>query len=238
MQKNSDISALMHDTRNIYIAIAALALIVGLGPSGLRMPAYAGVMGLVAWLIWLSVQGKTPRQFPVKKIFGVVADLTPMPTARAPTISKYPNSGTVDGAMRFRVGGQLVYMKCLAPLQAGDAVVAAVIPNESKDGPCADASFEVLTLRDDSRSDGEGRYLKIPDARMIVPTGTRLWIVVASMVLLIGFVFPIYFIAIIKRSYDVKFGWERAIAEAERLVDAGGGGSPAATNALATELLA
>jgi hypothetical protein len=29
MQKNSDISALMHDTRNIYIAIAALALIVG-----------------------------------------------------------------------------------------------------------------------------------------------------------------------------------------------------------------
>jgi hypothetical protein len=227
----------MQNIRNIYIAIAVLVLIVGLGPSSLRMPAYFGVMGVVAWLIWLSIEGKTPRQFPVKAISGVVADVVPLPAARAFTISKYPNSGIVDGAMRFRVDGQLLYMKCNAPLKAGDAVVTAVIPNEAKDGPCADVPFEVLALRDDSRNDAEGRHLKIPDARMIVPTGTRLWIVVASMVLLIGFLFPIYFIVIIKRSYDVKSGWERAIAEAESLV-VDRGGAPASTNAWATELLA
>lgn len=237
MQNTPDISALMHNTRNIYIGVAVLTLLVGLGPSGIRMPAYAGVMGLVAWLIWLSIEGKTARQFPVKIILGVVESLTPLPTARAFTISKYPNSGTVDGAMVFRLSGQLLYMKCLAPLKVGDAVVAAVIPNEAKDGPCANAAFEVLALRDDSRSDTDGRYLKIPDARMVVPTGTRLWILVAASVLLIGFLFPIYFIAIIKRSYDVKFGWERAIAEAERLVGAGGR-APASGDTLASELLA
>lgn len=228
----------MQNTRNIYIAITVLVLIVGLGPSGTRMPAYLGVMGLVAWLIWLSIQGKTPRSFPVERIFGVVSDLTPLPTARGFTITKYPNSGIVDGAMRFRVGTQMVYMKCNAPLKAGDEVVAAVTPNEAREAPGAGVPFEVLALRDDSRTDGEGRYLKIPDARMIVPTGTRLWIVAASMVLLIGFLFPIYFIAIIKRSYDVKFGWEHAMAEAERLVDAGGGAAATSANTWATELLA
>lgn len=237
MQNTADISALMHNTRNIYIGIAALTLLVGLGPSGIRMPAYLGVIGLVAWLIWLSIQGKTPRRFPVQRIFGVASDVTPFPGARAFTISKYPNSGTVDGAMRFRVGGQLLYMKCNAPLKAGDAVVAAYIPNEAKEGPCADVPFEVIALRDDSRSDGEGRYLKIPDARMQVPSGTRLWVLIALSVLLIGFLFPIYFIAVIKRSFDVKFGWQQAIAEAQRLVDAGGRAAPPA-NALATELLA
>ena len=227
----------MQNTRNIYIAIAVLVLVVGLGPSGTRMPAYLGVMGLVAWLIWLSIEGKTPREFPVRAILGVVEELTPLPASRAFIISKYPNSGTVTGAMRFRVRGQLLYMKCYAPLEVGHAVVAAIIPNEARDGPCADAAFEVLALRDDSRSDTEGRYLKTPDAQLVVPPGTRLWIVVASMVLLIGFVFPVYFIAIIKRSYDVKFGWERAIAEAQRLVGPGGDASPSA-NASATELLA
>lgn len=237
MQNTSDISSLLHSPRNIYIGIAVLTLLVGLGPSGIKMPAYMGVMGLVAWLIWLSIEGKTPRQFPVKQVFGVVTDVTPFPGARAFTISRYPNSGTVDGAMRFRVGLQLLYMKCNAPLKSGDAVVAAYIPNEAKEGPFADVPFEVLALRDDSRSDEEGRFLKIPDARMAVPTGTRLWVLVASMVLLIGFLFPIYFITIIKRSYDVKFGWESAIAEAESFVGAAGRDS-APSNALATSLLA
>jgi len=51
---------------------------------------------------------------------------------------------------------------------------------------------------------------------MIMPTGTRLWVAAALSVLLIGFLFPIYFIVVTKRSYDVKFGWERALAEAQR----------------------
>lgn len=237
MQNTSDPSALLYNPRNIYIGIAVLTLLVGLGPGGTRMPAYLGVMGLVAWLLWLSLQGKTPHRFPVTRFVGVVADVTPFPTARAFTISKYPNSGTVDGAMRITVGLQHLYMKCAAPLKVGDAVVAACIPNESTGGPCADVPFEVLALRDDSRSDTEGRYLKIPDARMQVPGGTRLWVLMGISVLLIGFLFPIYFIAVIKRSYDVKFGWEQAIAEAERIVGPGdGAGAPA--NTLAASLLA
>lgn len=237
MQNASDLPALLYNPRNIYIGIAALTLLVGLGPAGTRMPAYLGVMGLVAWLLWLSLQGKTPRRFPVERVVGVVADITPFPTARAFTISKYPNSGTVDGAMRITVGFQYLYMKCVAPLKVGDAVVVACIPNEAKAGPCAGVPFEVLALRDDSRSDTEGRYLKIPDARMQVPSGTRLWVLMGISLLLIGFLFPIYFIAIVKRSYDVKFGWQRAIAQAERLVGArDGAGAPADT--LAASLLA
>jgi hypothetical protein len=61
--------------------------------------------------------------------------------------------------------------------------------------------------------------------------------VVALSVLLIGFLFPIYFILIIKRSYDIKFGWERALAEAQRLVVVGSD-SAESTHALATALLA
>lgn len=237
MQNTQDISALMQNPRNIYIGIAVLTLLVGLAPSGIRMPAYAGIMGLVAWLIWLSIEGKTARAFPVKIILGMVESLSPLPTARAFTISKYPNSGTVDGAMLFRVRGQLLCMKCLAPLKVGDAVVAAVIPNEAKDGPCADAAFEVLALRRDSRIDAEGRYAKVPDPRMQVPQGTRLWVLVALSVLLIGFVFPIFFIVVIKRSYDVKFGWERAMAEATRIL-APVGAVPGSADVAISELLA
>lgn len=104
MQNASDLSALLYNPRNIYIGIAALTLLVGLGPAGTRMPAYLGVMGLVAGLLWLSLQDKTPRRFPVERVVGVVGDVTPFPTARAFIISKYPNSGTVDGAMRITVG--------------------------------------------------------------------------------------------------------------------------------------
>lgn len=235
MQNTSDISALAHNTRNIYIGIAVLVLIVGLGPSGLRMPAYLGVMGLVAWLLYLSIQGKTARAFPVSLIHGVVAEVVPFPTAHGFTIAKYPNSGAVEGAVRLRVGLKLLYMKSLAHPNVGDTVVVAVIPNEAKDGPFADVPFEAIMLRDDSRNDTQGRYLKIPDARMQVPSGMRMWFLVAVSVMLIGFLFPIYFIAIIKRSYDVKFGWERAMAEAERLVGAAGS-APAAADTLATEL--
>lgn len=237
MQNTSDLSALMYNTRNIYIGIAVLVLLVGLGPSGIKMPAYIGVMGLAAWLLYLSVEGKTARVIPVTTLCGVVAEVMPMPSARGFTIAKYPNSGVVEGAIRLRIGLKLVYMKCLAAPNVGDAVVAAVIPNELKDGPFADVPLEGLILRDDSRNDAEGRYLTIPDARMIVPTGTRLWLVVGLCVLLIGFVFPIYFIAIIKRSYDIKFGWERALAEAQRLVVIGSGAAES-TNTLASGLLA
>lgn len=237
MQNTPNVSTLMHDTRNIYIGIAALVLLVGLGPSGLRMPAYVGVMALVAWLLFLSIQGKTAREIPVKAICGVISDVTPLPTARGFTITRYPNSGVVEGAIRFKVGLQLVYMKCRAQPNVGDAVVAVVIPNEAKDGPFADVPFEALILRNDSRTEAEGRYLAIPDARMIVPTGTRLWLVVALSVLLIGFLFPIYFIAIIKRSYDIKFGWERALVEAKRLVVTGAGAA-APADGIAAALLA
>ena len=237
MQNTSDISALMSNTRNIYIGIAALVLLVGLGPSGIRMPAYIGVMALVAWLLYLSIQGKTARVIPVTTLCGVVSEVMPMPSARGFTISKYPNSGVVEGAIRLRIGLKLVYMKCHAQPNVGDAVVAAVIPNELRDGPFADVPLEALILRDDSRNDAEGRYLTIPDARMVVPTGTRLWLVAGLCVLLIGFVFPVYFIAIIKRSYDIKFGWERALAEAQRLVVSGSAAAES-TNTLATGLLA
>lgn len=44
-------------------------------------------------------------------------------------------------------------------------------------------------------------------------------------------------IAVLVLIYDVKSGWERSIAEAERLI-ADGGGAPASTNAWATALLA
>lgn len=237
MQNTPDISALMHNTRNIYIGIAVLVALVGLGPSGLRMPAYVGVMGLVAWLLFLSIQGKTPREIPVELMLGVVSEVTPFPNARAFTISKYPNSGVVTGAVRLRVGLQPVYMKSAAHPNVGDAVAVAVIPNEAKDGPFVGVPFEALMLRDDSRTDAEGRYLTIPEARMIVPTGTRLWLVVGLSVLLIGFLFPIYFVVVIKRSYDIKYGWQRALAEAERRVVLGGGAA-ASANTLATELLA
>jgi hypothetical protein len=229
--------ALMYNTRNIYIGIAALVLIVGLGPGGLKMPAYLGVMALVAWLLYLSIQGKTARVIPVTTLLGVVSEVMPMPSARGFTIAKYPNSGVVEGAIRLRIGLKPAYMKCLAHPNVGDAVVAAVIPNELKEGPFADVPLEALILRDDSRKDAEGRYLSIPDARMIVPTGTRLWLVAGLCVLLIGFVFPVYFVVIIKRSYDIKFGWERALAEARRLVVLGHGAAESA-NTLATELLA
>lgn len=237
MQNTSDISALAYNTRNIYIGIAALVLLVGLGPSGLKVPAYLGVMALVAWLLYLSIQGKTARVIPVTSLLGVVSEVVSMPSARGFTISKYPNSGVVEGAIRLRVGLKLVYMKCLAAPNVGDAVAVAVIPNELKDGPFADVPLEGLILRDDSRRDAEGRYLTTPDARMIVPTGTRLWLVVGLCVLFIGFVFPIYFVAIIKRSYDIKFGWERALVEAQRLVVIGSGAAES-TNTLAAGLLA
>ncbi|MGH8200790.1 MAG: hypothetical protein ACREVO_10570 [Steroidobacteraceae bacterium] len=218
MPNNSDISALMHDTRTIYMGIAALTLLVGLGPSGIKMPAYLGVMGLVAWLMLLSIQGKTPRQIPVKLIHGVVIEVVPLPSARGFTIAKYPNSGEVTGAVRLRVGLQVLFMKSLAHPDVGDAVVAAVTANEGADGPLADVPFEALMLRDDSRKDADGRYLTIPEARMVLPTGTGLWLAVGFSVLLIGFLFPIYFVVVIKRSYDIKFGWERALAEAQRLL--------------------
>ncbi|HEX4269616.1 MAG TPA: hypothetical protein VHY36_17140 [Steroidobacteraceae bacterium] len=221
MQNTPEISALAHNTRNIYIAIAALTLVVGLGPSGLKMPAYLGVMGLVAWLLFLSINGKTAREIPVKTICGVVSDVTPFPTAQTFTISGYPNSGLVEGAIRFTVGLHVVYMKSLAQPAVGHAVVVAVIPNEAKDGPFAGVPFEALMLRDDTRRDPEGRYLTIPDAHMKVPTGTRLWLAAALSVLLIGFLFPIYFVVVVKRSYDIKFGWERALAEARRILASG-----------------
>lgn len=225
MQNTSDISALLHNARNIYIGIAALVLLMGLGPSGLLMPAYLGIMGLVAWLLFLSIEGKTARQIPVEVIHGVVSEVVPFPTARGFTISNYPNSGAVEGALRITVGLKLLYMKALAPPTVGDAVAVAVIPNELKDGPFTDIPFEALILRDDSRKDANGRYLTIPAARMAVPTGTRLWLAVALSVLLIGFLFPIYFVVVIKRSYDIKFGWQRALAEAERLVVIPAGGT-------------
>jgi hypothetical protein len=54
---------------------------------------------------------------------------------------------------------------------------------------------------------------------------------------MIGFLFPIYAVVVIKRSYDIKFGWERAIEESRRLV-APGGTAEAAVNPTARELLA
>lgn len=50
MQNTTDISALMQNPRNIYIAIAVLTFLVAFG-GGLRMPACMGVMALVAWRI-------------------------------------------------------------------------------------------------------------------------------------------------------------------------------------------
>jgi len=237
MQNNSDLSALMQNTRNIYIAIAVLTVIVGLGPSSLKMPAYMGVMALVAWLLFLSITGKTAKQFPVQSVSGSLTDVTPFPAASAITIAGYPNSGTVNGATRFMVGGRQVYMKTLAPLKSGDVVVAAIIPNEDKNGPLASVPFEVLALRNESRTEAEGRWLFIPDARMKVPSGVRLWAVVAFSVLLIGFVFPIYAVVVIKRSYDIKFGWERANTEARGIV-APSGSAEAPINPTARELLA
>lgn len=217
MQNTTDISALMQNPRNIYIAIAVLTVLVVFA-GDLRMPAYMGVMALVAWLLWLSITGKTARQFRVEALPGVVSDVTPFPAARTVTIAGYPNSGAVEGATRFMVGGRPVYMKTLAPLKAGDAVVAAVIPNEEKNGPLASVPFEVLALRDDSRGQADDRWLFIPDARIQVPSGWRLWAVVALSVMLIGFVLPIYAVVVIKRSYDIKFGWERANEQARRIV--------------------
>ena len=237
MQNTTDISALVQNTRNIYIAIAVLTVIVALGPSDLKMPAYLGVMGLVAWLLFLSITGKTARQFRVQTLSGVLSDVTPFPQARAVTIAGYPNSGTVDGATRFMVAGRPVYMKTLAPLKAGDVVVAAIIPNEDKSGPLASVAFEALALRDESRTDAEGRWLFIPDARMQIPSGGRLWAVVAISVLLIGFLFPIYAVVVIKRSYDIKWGWERANEEARHIV-APGSAAEAPANRTASELLA
>jgi len=236
MQNTTDLSALMQSPRNIYIAIAVLIVLMVFGAS-LRMPAYMGVMALVAWLLWLSITGKTARQFQVEAISGVLSDVTPFPTARAVTIAGYPNSGTVDGATRFMVAGRLAYMKTLAPLKAGNVVVGAVIPNGDKNGPLASVPLEVLALRDDSRGQAEDRWLFIPDARMQVPSGAQLWAVVALSVLLIGFVFPIYAVVVIKRSYDIKFGWERA-NEAARHIVAPGRAAEAPANRTASELLA
>jgi hypothetical protein len=236
MQNTTDISALMQNPRNIYIAIAVLTFLVAFG-GGLRMPAYMGVMALVAWLLWLSITGKTARQFQVEALSGVLSDLTPFPAARAVTIAGYPNSGTVEGATRFMVGGRPAYMKTLAPLQAGVAVLVALIPNEDKSGPLASVPFEALALRDESRPEAADRWLFIPNARMQVPSGARLWAVVALSVMLIGFLFPIYAVVVIKRSYDIKFGWERALEEARRIVTPGSS-ADAPGNLLARELLA
>lgn len=236
MQNNSDLTALIQIPRNIYIAIAGLTFIVAF-VSSLRMPAYMGIMALVAWLLWLSISGKTAKPFRVESVSGVLSDVTPFPKAQAVTIAGYPNSGTVDGATRFTVAGRPVYMKTLAPLKAGDVVVAAVIPNEDKNGPLSSVPFEALALRNESRTDAEGRWLFIPDARMKIPSGAGLWAVVALSVLMIGFLFPIYAVVVIKRSYDIKFGWERAIEESRRLV-APGGTAEAAVNPTARELLA
>ncbi|HJS88356.1 MAG TPA: hypothetical protein VJ738_00135 [Steroidobacteraceae bacterium] len=236
MDNNWDIPAVLYSTRNIYIGIAVLTFFVAFVPS-LRMPAYLGVMALVAWLTFLSIQGKTARQIPIETILGVMGDVTPFPTARAVTIAGYPNSGTVEGATRFTLRGRLVYMKTLAPLKTGEAAVAVVTPNRDRSGPFADVPFEVLALRNDSRTEAEGRYLRIPDPRMKVPEGTRLWVLVALSVLLIGFLFPIFFIVIIKRSYDIKFGWERAMAEAMRIIGPVGA-HPGSADTIASELLA
>lgn len=237
MQNTSDISALLHKTHNIFIGIAVLVLLMGLGPGSLMVPAYLGIMGLVAWLLFISIEGRTARRIPVNLIHGVVSEVVPFPAARGFTISNYPNSGAVAGAIRIRVGLKLMYMKSPAQPNIGDAVVVAVIANEAKDGPFADVPFEALILRDDSRKDAEGRYLTIPAARMVVPTGTRLWLTVALSVLLIGFIFPIYFVVVIKRSYDIKFGWERALAEAERRVVIHAG-DPTSAEAILTRALA
>ena len=237
MDNSWDIPTLLHETRNIYIGIAVLTLLVAFGPSALRMPAYIGVMGLVAWLTFLSIQGKTAKLIPVERISGVIAEVTPFPTARTVVIAKYPNSGNVEGAVRFTIGGRQVYMKTLAPLRPGNAVVAAITPNRDKSGSFGNVPFEVLALRDDTRTEAEGRYLSIPEAHMKVPEGTRLWVLVALSVLLIGFVFPIFFIAIIKRSYDIKFGWQNAMAEAARIVGPVGA-IPGSADAMANELLA
>lgn len=236
MQNITDISALAQSPRNIYIAIAVLGVLVVFG-GDLRMPAYMGVMALVAWLLFLSISGKTARQFRVEPLSGVMSDVTPFPAVHTVTIAGYPNSGAVEGATRFTIAGRQVYMKTLAPLQAGDAVMAAVIPNEEKNGPLASAPLEVLALRNESRAEAEGRWLFIPAARMQVPSGWRLWAVVALSVVLIGFLFPIYAVVVIKRSYDIKFGWERANDEARRIVAPGSAGE-APVNAMARELLA
>lgn len=236
MQNTTDISALAQNPRNIYIAIAVLTFLVAFG-GALRMPAYLGIMLLVAWLLWLSITGKTARQFRVEALSGVLSEVTPLPAARAVTIAGYPNSGTIEGTTRFMVGGCPVYMKTLAPLQGGDAVVAAVIPNGDENGPLASARFEVLALRNDSRGGAADRWLFIPDARMQVPSGARLWAVAALSVLLIGFLFPIYAVVVIKRSYDIKFGWERAITESRRIVGPSGS-AEAPANPMARELLA
>jgi hypothetical protein len=196
-----------------------------------------GVMALVAWLLWLSITGKTARRFRVEAISGVLSDVTPFPAAHTVTIAGYPNSGTIDGVTRFMIAGRPVYMKTLAPLKAGGAVLAAVIPNTDKNGPVASASFEALALRDESRPGADDRWLFIPDARMQIPSGWRLWAVVALSVMLIGFLFPIYAVVVIKRSYDIKFGWEGANEEARRIVSPGGT-AEAPANATARELLA
>lgn len=236
MQNTPDISLLAQSPRNIYLAIAVLTVIVVFG-GDLRMPAYMGVMALVAWLLWLSISGKTARQFNVESLCGVMSDVTPLPAVHTVTIAGYPNSGAVEGATRFMIAGRQVFMKTLAPLTPGDAVLAAVIPNEEKNGPLASAPLEVLALRNESRTEAEGRWLFIPGARMQVPSGWRLWAVVALSVMFIGFLLPIYAVVVIKRSYDIKFGWERANDEARRIV-APGSAAEAPANATARELLA
>jgi len=81
----------------------------------------------------------------------------------------------VTGLMHLTINGQSMYFKtayvggALPPVQVGDVVAAAVIPNVK--GPSQEA-FEVLMLRDDTRS----LFGKVPDANWRVISRTRMLI--------------------------------------------------------------
>jgi hypothetical protein len=105
----------------------------------------------------------------------------------------------------------------LPPVQVGDEVAAAVIPNVK--GPSQEA-FEVLMLRDNTRN----LFGAVPDANWSMISRTRMLIATfLAAVLCFTVIAPVAVVIVIRLAFLTKAAWLLALEDARQLI-----GAPAA----------
>jgi hypothetical protein len=212
----------------IYISIPAVLFLMlisapkGGGDSRFGTFLYILLMALIAalCLVYMQAPGVERKRHKVQLISGRVTAVQHNPGARSVVVNGAGATGAWTGLMHLTINGQSMYFKtayvggALPPVQVGDTVAAAVIPNIK--GPSQEA-FEVLMLRDDTRN----LFGKVPDANWSMISRTRM--LTASFlaaVLCFTVIIPVAVVVVIRLAFLTKAAWLLALADAQRLIAA------------------
>jgi hypothetical protein len=212
----------------IYIAIPVILLLMLISQPRNEMQSgnfgaflYMVLMALVAalCLLYMKAPDIERKRRKVQLISGRVSAINHNPSARTNIVNGASATGVWVGIMQLTVNGQSMYFKTsyggsMPPVQVGDNVTAAVIPNVK--GPSNDA-FEVLMLRDDTR----GVSARVPEANWDVIAPRKMFIAAGCAALLcFTIIIPVVVVLIIRAAFLTRAAWNQAIADAERLIAA------------------